>query len=582
MKQREKRRNHLHASTLLASGALLALAAPAFAQTTAPVTQTSPLPHIAPVAPALPAGEVPSTGAPAPEAPLPSLTIPVGSVTIIGATAFPPAQLNAIVAGLANSQQKLSRLETARRALLDLYRGNGYVLSTVMLAIDANGNARFIVTEGRIVDVKLSQDIGPAGTMVLGFLNHLTQERPLREASLERWLLLAQQIPGVSVHAVLQAGSADPGALTLVAEVSLQHESALVTADNRGFDNTGPQEGLAVVDLNSLTSLGDQTEVSFFHTSQSTDNFGQFSESFFLGNSGLRAQLYGGVGRANPSGTLGLAQYHSRLTVFGGRLSYPVLLRRALALNVDLRLDATQNMIITDSVLTSEDNLRVLRGGTDLAWEDLWAGGARDALNVVQAQMSYGIPALGASADGRTAPPAGRASERIDFWKISGSVSRTQTLLTPLPATSLDLRLEAGGQYACDILPSAEEFYLGGSRYTRGFYSGQVVGDRAAYATAELQLNTGYDFSVFGQDIAFGAQTYGFYDYGETWANLSTDLSHRISSYGGGVKLGLNRIHSVELDGEIVRRLTTRLQPASSGVAALPEDMIYWGVTARY
>src|ERR1700731_4691633 len=173
--------------------------------------------------------------------------------------------------GLAGQAVLLPKLEAARRALLDLYRSHGFILTTVSMDIDAAGNVRFIITEGRIVAVKLSQDIGPAGTMVLRFLNHLTEERPVKEASLERWLLLAQQIPGISVQAVLQADPDDPGALTLVAEVSKQNVSGLVTADNRGFKETGPAEALMVADLNSMTAYGDQTEVSLFHTSGSTD-----------------------------------------------------------------------------------------------------------------------------------------------------------------------------------------------------------------------------------------------------------------------------------------------------------------------
>jgi hemolysin activation/secretion protein len=264
------------------SGVVIA-AAPAFAQlaqnplpTSLPnVPQQSPLTHITPVTPPNLGAGLPNFGATGPEGALPSAEIPVQSVSIIGATAFPPEALNAATRGLAQHQVPLSQIEAARRALVELYRGHGFVLTTVSLDIDAQGNVRFIVTEGRIVSVKLSQDIGPAGTMVLKFLDHLTQERPVSEASLERWLLLAQQIPGVSVHAVLQAEAGDPGALTLVAEVSKQEVSALLTADNRSFQDTGPAEGLLVLDANAQTSLGDQTEVSIFHTSGGTDNFGQ-------------------------------------------------------------------------------------------------------------------------------------------------------------------------------------------------------------------------------------------------------------------------------------------------------------------
>jgi hemolysin activation/secretion protein len=544
------------------------------------VPQQSPLPHIEPVTPPSLGAGLPNFAAPGTEGALPSAAIPVQSVSIIGATAFPPAALNAATRGLAQRTVPLSQIETARRSLVALYRGHGFVLTTISLDIDAQGNVRFIVTEGRIVSVKLSQDIGPAGTIVLRFLNHLTEERPISEASLERWLLLAQQIPGVSVHAVLQAQAGDPGALTLVAEVSKQNFSGLLTADNRSFTDTGPAEGLVVADLNSATALGDQTELSIFHTSGGTDNFGQASTSAFIGSHGLRIKLYGGTGRSQPGGVLREINYHSTITVFGGELSYPVLLKRNQSLTLNLRADAVQNLIIASGARSSSDSLRVLRLDGQYAWQDLWLGDTRDALNVLNAQVSNGLPILGASGNHRPAGVAGRGDEVTNFWKLNGSISRTQTLFSPAQDATVALRLEVGGQYATEVLPSEEEFYLGGSRFTRGYYSGQVTGDKALYGTAELQLNTGYNFSVLKQNIDLGVQYYGFYDTGETWSNLKTDLNHRIAAAGGGVRVGLTR--NLEMDGEAVERLVTQLVPTNTGTAPLKELIFYWGVTARY
>jgi hemolysin activation/secretion protein len=543
------------------------------------VPQQNPLNHIAPVVPPG-LGSVPNFAPATTEGPLPQAAIPVRSVSIIGATAFPPAALNAATRGLAGQTVPLAQVEAARRALVNLYRSHGFVLTTVSLDIDAQGNVRYIVTEGRIVAVKLSQNIGPVGTLVLRFLSHLTEERPVSEAELEHWLLLAQQIPGVSVHAVLQADADDPGALTLVAEVTKQDVSAFVTADNRGFDETGPAEGLGVVDLNSETSLGDQTELSIFHTSAGTDNFGEGSTSAFIGNSGLRIKLYGGTGRANPGGVLREIRYNSSITVFGAQASYPLILRRNQSLTVNARLDGIENEINANGTRTSFDSLRVARIAAQYAVQDLLLGDDRDALNIVNVQISQGLPILGASRDGRPAGVAGRAGEHTDFLKINGSVGRTQTLFQPFNDATVALRLEAGGQYSGVVLPSEEEFYLGGSRFTRGFYSGEVVGDNGAYATAELQLNTGYDFSVLSNDIDLGVQYYAFYDWGETWSNLKTDLNYRLRSGGVGVRIGLTRY--LEVDGEFVKRLTTQLAPATDGTAALKGTMIYWGVTARY
>ena len=499
--------------------------------------QGSPLPHMMPASPPQLGNGLPSFQPQGSEPLLPDVLIPVRSVTVVGATAFSAARLHAVTAGLAGHVVPLPKIEAVRRALVDLYRRHGYILSTVSMDVDHAGNVRFLVTEGHIVAVKLSQDIGPAGTMVLGFLDHLTEEQPVSEAGLERWLLLAQQIPGISVHAVLQADPSAPGALTLIAEVAKQSVSAVVTADNRGFQDTGPAEALTVVDLNGATAAGDQTEVSLFHTSGNTDNFGQLTESFYLGDSGLRLQLYAGAGRANPGGELREVQYQSKVDVFGGQLSYPVILRRNQALNVSLRFDGIEDKINIDGASNSFDSLRVARFITQYAWQDLWAGDTRNALNVINLEDSEGIPYFGASPGRRLSPPAGRGGETIGFWKINGSISRTQTLFSPFPDATLALLTEAGGQYTINVLPSEEEFYLGGSSFTRGYYSGEVVGDKAAYATAELQLNTGDGFTLFGHAFDLGAQFYGYYDWGETWSNLTSDQNFRINPSGAACGL---------------------------------------------
>jgi hemolysin activation/secretion protein len=569
-------------ASLVALGAIIFLpSATVMAQIVAPpALNTSPLTHIIPQ-------QTPNLGAGLPnfqplttEGSLPSVVIPVGNVSIIGATAFPASVMNGKLAGLSGRRVPLAKIESARLALVELYRSHGFVLSTVSMEIDAAGDVRFIVTEGHIVAVELSDNIGPAGAMVLAFLDHLTAERPVSEASLEHWLLLSQQIPGVSVHAVLQSDSDDPGSLTLVAEVARQTVSVLVTADNRGFADTGPAEGLADFKINSVTSFGDQTEISLFHTSGNTDNFGQAAESFFIGSNGLRLKLYGGAGRAYPSRTLREAGYNSDLEVFGGQLTYPLLLRRNQALNLTLHFDALQNFVVTQDLRASSDSTRVGRLATQYAWQDLWAGDQRDAVNVLNLQVSQGILGLGAAPDGRALGLGGRYREKMDFWKFNGSISRTQTLFNPLPQTSVSLRLEGGGQYSNDVLPAAEEFYLGGNRFTRGFYSGQVSGDRALYATTELQLNSGLSFNVFNVPIDFGAQIYTFYDYGETWENLPADLDHRLESAGAGIRLGVTQ--NLEVDGEFVHRLTPQLDAGNPTSVPLSKDVLYWGVTARY
>lgn len=568
---------------------LLVLVPPAHAQAPASppsvnpatlVPQGSPLPRITPVAPPAvrPGPAIPqvkparlANGA---------AEVVVRSVAVVGSTAYVPAQLADITDGLVG-RIKVQRLETARAALLERYRHDGYLLTTVNASYDAaSGALRLVVTEGRIAEVKLDGDIGPAGVQVLRFLSHLKDLRPIDTASLERWLLLAQDVPGISLRAVLRPSTSEPGALTLVAQVSRAAISGLLTADNRGSPFTGPEQVLGLLSLNSLTQYGEKTEISLFHAFPNTQNFGQAATEVFLGGSGLKLRVYAGMGNADPSGSLRATGYHGVTQTAGIGLSYPLIRARQQTLNVGGSFDLLESNIDTGAppLLTSRDNLRIIRLGADYALQDVWLGGDRSAVNSASIRVSHGLGILGASRNGD--PLAGRAGENVEFTKLGLELSRTQTLLTFGTRSSIALQGTLAGQWSPDVLPTAEKFYLGGARWNRGYFSGQVTGDSALSAAVELQYNTGFATTLFGKALDIGTQFYAFYDWGETWESQKQDGNHRLYSAGGGVRMALTK--AVELNLEGVTRMTRQPQGAAANVAPLRVQAVFWRVLTRF
>ena len=88
------------------------------------IPQGSPIPRaLPPGLPGVSAG--PGIGAAAP-APVPSGSVAIRAVRIEGATAYVPAQTQDLLAGLVGPSVPLSRIEMARTALLNRYRGDGY------------------------------------------------------------------------------------------------------------------------------------------------------------------------------------------------------------------------------------------------------------------------------------------------------------------------------------------------------------------------------------------------------------------------------------------------------------------------
>ena len=99
--------------------------------------------------------------------------------------------------------------------------------------------------------------------------------------------------------------------------------------------------------------------------------------------------------------------------------------------------------------------------------------------------MSQGLKLLGASTNG-ISPTSPRLGEQTGFTKFNFETSRPQTLFAPWEGASVGLMGLLTGQWSDNILPPAEQFYLGGARFTRGYYAGQVPGDKALAATVEL------------------------------------------------------------------------------------------------
>jgi hemolysin activation/secretion protein len=546
----------------------------------------SPLPGIVPPSPPSVAPGLP-TPTPLPQvAPTegPGQTFNITTASAQGVTAFPGSEVDPIIKSLTGPAVTEAQIENARRALVDLYRAEGYAFTTVR-AVITGSDLRFMVVEGYVADVKLDTDVGPVGTQVLRFLNNLIGQKPLDTRTLERWLLLASDIPGVSVRTRLDPSAGDPGALTLVAHVVHKPVSGYLSADNRAAPFNGPGEGIAILNLDSLTEFGERTQFSFYGA-PGPNVFGQASEEFFIGGSGLKLRIYAGAGPAYPTGQLHQINYNSMTKVWGAQFSYPVIRVRDQTLNTTLAFDAIETNTSNNlgpggsTVRASFDSLRIIRLGASYALFDTLLGAERGATNGFSVLLSQGLTAFGASRDGDTTTPPARLGEKVDFTKVSGQLSRTQTLFSPYPDATVALAASMGWQATGDILPPVEKYYLGGPHFNRGYYYGQVSGDQAVTVSTELQLNTPIPLPA-KVPLTLNSQFYLFYDWGQVWQNdPKVEANVVLNSAGGGVRFFVN--DATELDFEGVYR--GNLYPNGRGpdISALRTAAFYWQVSFRF
>ncbi|WP_437168502.1 hypothetical protein [Falsiroseomonas sp. E2-1-a4] len=363
-----------------ACAALLAtiLAAPALAQ--APPPQPGLIERVAPkpapsLGPALlPPEPLAATG------PGAQRRVPLGAVRIADNTSLPVP----LPQGLAGREVTLAEIEAARLAVLAAYRAAGfaYVAVGASLSADEEGRADLLltVTEGFVAALALEGAIGPAERQVRRFLEPLIGQRPLPHAALERALLLAGDIPGLTARGLLRPMDGEPGALELLVRLERRALSGFASLDNRGNPATGAWQGLVVGQLNAFTSRGERSELALFQSDQHGQSFGQFSHEVFLGASGLRLRGFAGAGRAAPGGALAALGYAGETRVAGLALSQPLIRSRPRNLTLTAQLDAFESLVKLRAgegaprERASRDAVRALRLGVEGEVRDAWLG----------------------------------------------------------------------------------------------------------------------------------------------------------------------------------------------------------------
>jgi hemolysin activation/secretion protein len=517
---------------------------------------------------------------PAPELPAEEShrIVTIHAVDIDGATVYATTDLAAFYSGIIDRPIEMGEVAGVVERIQAKYRGDGYFLTVVRGTIEPANNTvtlRIRVVEGFISSVKLDGDIGPAGVQVYRFLEKLTNTRPANIRDVERGLLLAQDVPGVSVRAVLRPGTGEPGAVDLIAQVGRKPFDAFLQFDNRASPFAGPGELLLGAYANSFTSIGERTEVIIYDTPFNDQQvFGQAAVEGFVGSSGLKLRGYVGYGSSNPGGGLASVGFAGRLLLAGISASYPLIRTRPLSLSLTAAFDIEQSEIDTQTAgvtsRQSNSDLRVIRLGESLTFQDDSGGLGLTGANLVAFTAHQGIEGLGSTRNND--PLAPRTGNRNDFRKFSGEITRVQDLFQ-VSDFLFALKLSAGGQYTDDILPPTEKYFAGGTRFGRGFFSGEVTGDRALGTTIELQVNTAVEVPWH-----IGLQPYVYYDNGLTWDLDNGRASHRVESTGIGLRAAPTPQVSAEV--ELSHRFTR--QPTGANVSREGANVLFVGATARY
>lgn len=429
-----------------------------------------------PPAPAAPADEGALPAAP----PLPEPaagsgpTVRVAAVRFTGATVFAQEELQALVQDAIGRELDLAGLEVLATRVSRHYRQRGYTVARAYLPAQQvrDGALEIAVVEGRLGAVTVHGD-APRSLPLAA----LSEGAVVTDAALERALLLAAEVPGISVRSTLQPG-ASAGTSDLVVDVAPGERLAgSVEADNHGSRSTGRNRLGASLLVNNPAGAGDLASLRVI---ASDDHLGYARAGYQLpvGRNGTRVGLAASAMRYELVDEFASLRAHGTARTATLFAAHPLLRSRGLNANVQLALDARRMRDDVDAVASStERSVRALTAGFSGDRSDGFGGGGAWAWSVAATYGALDIETPAARAfDDATAGTAG------GYAKVLAALSRLQALG---PATSLFAGYT--GQWARHNLDSSEKLPLGGSGAVRAYPQGESPSDQASLLAVELR-----------------------------------------------------------------------------------------------
>lgn len=467
----------------------------------------------------------------------------LSSVTVDGATVYDGAALQSAYGEFVGKEISLADAQTIADRITVKYRNDGYILSRAIVPAQriSGGALRVQVVEGYIKDYRIDiasgagwDTTGPISgikSKLAAYAQKIVGAKPVTNKVMERYLLLANDLPGVTAQAVLApAQGNEPGAATLIVTAKRKPLDLFASVDNYGSRFSGPYQGQVGVIANSLLGLSERISVRAINTIGDWNELGYLEANYDqdIGNEGTKLGFGFSYSETKPGYTLRDFDVEGKAYTATVRAQHPLI--RSRTMNWYIRGAGVYRDVENDVELTateSNDHLWIARLGTTFDVVDRFAG-----VTLVDIELSKGLPIFNyTKKNDMSSRPEGTAN----FFKATGQISRLQSLFVP----GLNLYLAAQGQISANKLLSSEEFGVGGSQWGRGYDPGEITGDHGVAAKAELQYGGGLNFFILR-----GYQFFAFFDYGKIWNDDQADKTagtdkESLMSAGGGVRLNL-------------------------------------------
>jgi hemolysin activation/secretion protein len=505
--------------------------------------QTPQAPRAVPGGPSV---SLPSTTAPA-EAK--TTKVVIRRVKVIGSTVYTDEQLAPLWEDLLGKSVTLQAVYDLAQKITAKYGADGYVLSRAIVPeqeLNPKGaSIKIEVVEGYVDKVVWPEKVRKYRDFFTDYEARIIADRPINIRTLERYLLLANDLPGLKFTTKLEASKTNKGASTLIVEVTEKPVEVSARIDNRGTKSRGPLQFIVSPSFNNFARGHEQLTISYAGASPLSElQFVAPAYRQVLTSEGLSFFVNGSYSWGYPGIPINpILKFRTYSNFVETGLAYPIIRSREKNLQVSGLGFMSESYSFLGLPANQVDRLRGLRAKLDGDMADSTGG-----INQFNITLSKGFHGLGStdnldnplvSFEGGPSNPYGK----VDFGKAEGFYARTQPLIDRLSA-----QIAAYGQYAFTPLLVPEQCGFGGRQFGRAFDPSDLIGDHCWMVSGELR----YDLPAVTPfaNTQVNTQVYGFTDTGRVYTLAGTNgvgTPQSATSVGGGVRLGWQNYLNVDL-----------------------------------
>jgi hemolysin activation/secretion protein len=439
--------------------------------------------QLEPETPNLPAPKAQPAPKPAPEAVPSGPPLHVRGFRIEGNHLIPTARIERLLAGYVDHDVSPADLRQATDSIARLYSHEGWLARVLVPPQRVEAGILLVqVVEGRFGEVEFSDDtdlealhVAPQ-RIVDRVLARLTPGAPLSVDGLTRGVLLAGDLPGISVAADETSG-AENGLTNVVVTVENQNlVSGQFSVDNYGQASIGSERATGWLDFNSLFGFGEEFSVVGILTPDL--QFGRFSARLPLTDDGLTLGLNAaGLNYEVHAPAWTASTPRGSSDSFGPDIEYALV--RTTNYNLSVGLTLVRKNFYNDNIAGRISDYHVYDAllYADGNIYDQLGGGA-----ISTAQVSVGRGWVSMAGSPGEADDRFGADTQGQFGMLRYRFDRTQNLWGAFSGyTSLS------GQLSYQNLDPSEQFYLGGPAGVRAYPVSSNGGSTGQVLTTELR-----------------------------------------------------------------------------------------------